>query len=319
MSAPALILRGVTKRFGTTLAVSSLDLEVPAGCMCGVLGPNGAGKSTTIRMLMSIIRPDAGQILVLGRDALDMKDRIGYLPEERGIYRRMRVSEYLRYIAQLKGVPRRECAARVAAWLERIDLPGVGKMRCEELSKGMQQKVQFVAAVVHDPELIVLDEPFSGLDPVNARVLLDTVRALHSSGRTILFSTHQMHQAEQLCERVVLINRGEKILDASMDEVSTTFDPRGILVEPEGDPADARDALARMPGALAAEVAADGKTVLVAVDEDHDAGAMMRTALDTVRCRRVERRRTSLDEVFVRLVTEHGGHMRYATREAAHA
>jgi ABC-2 type transport system ATP-binding protein len=287
--------------------------------MCGVLGPNGAGKSTTIRMLMSIIRPDSGQILVLGQDALDMKDRIGYLPEERGIYRRMRVSEYLRYIAQLKGVPRRECATRVAAWLERIELPGVGKMRCEELSKGMQQKVQFVAAVVHDPELIVLDEPFSGLDPVNARVLLDTVRALHTSGRTILFSTHQMHQAEQLCERVVLINRGEKILDATMEEVSTTFDPRGILVEPEGDAEGAREALLRMPGALAAELAADGKTVLVAADQDHDASAMMRAALDTVRCRRVERRRTSLDEVFVRLVTEHGGHMRYATREAAHA
>jgi ABC-2 type transport system ATP-binding protein len=319
MSAPALILRGVTKRFGATIAVKGLDLEVPAGCMCGVLGPNGAGKSTTIRMLMSIIRPDSGQILVLGRDALDMKDRIGYLPEERGIYRRMRVMEYLRYIAQLKGVPRRVCAARVAAWLERIELPGVGKMRCEELSKGMQQKVQFVAAVVHDPELIVLDEPFSGLDPVNARVLLDTVRALHASGRTILFSTHQMHQAEQLCERVVLINRGEKILDATMEEVSTTFDPRGILVEPEGDADSARDALSRMPGVIAAEIAPDGRSVLVAADDDHDAGAMMRAALDTVRCRRVERRRTSLDEVFVRLVTEHGGHMRYATREATHA
>ena len=319
MTAPALILRGVTKRFGTTLAVNSLNLEVPAGCMCGVLGPNGAGKSTTIRMLMSIIRPDSGEIRVLGHDALDMKDRIGYLPEERGIYRRMRVSEYLRYIAQLKGLRRRESATRVSAWLERIELPGVGKMRCEELSKGMQQKVQFVAAVVHDPELIVLDEPFSGLDPVNARVLLDTVRALHAGGRTILFSTHQMHQAEQLCERVVLINRGEKILDATMEEVSTTFDPRGILVEPEGDLTAARDALGAMQGALGAEFAPDGKSVLVAADENHDAGAMMRAALDAVRCRRVERRRTSLDEVFVRLVTEHGGHMRYASRETAHA
>ena len=319
MSEPALILRGVTKRFGSTLAVNGLDLQVPAGCMCGVLGPNGAGKSTTIRMLMSIIRPDSGQILVLGRDALDMKDRIGYLPEERGIYRRMRVSEYLRYIAQLKGVPRRECAVRVSGWLERIELPGVGKMRCEELSKGMQQKVQFVAAVVHDPELIVLDEPFSGLDPVNARVLLETVRALHGSGRTILFSTHQMHQAEQLCERVVLINRGEKLLDASMHEVSTTFDPHGIVVEPDSDPEDARDALSRMPGVTSAELAPDGKSVLVAVGAGQEPGAMMRCALDAVRCRRVERRRTSLDEVFVRLVTEHGGHMRYATREAVHA
>jgi ABC-2 type transport system ATP-binding protein len=319
MTAAALILSGVTKRFGATLAVNALSLEVPAGCMCGVLGPNGAGKSTTIRMLMSIIRPDSGQIRVLGQDALDMKDRIGYLPEERGIYRRMRVSEYLRYIAQLKGVARREAATRVAGWLERIELPGVGKMRCEELSKGMQQKVQFVAAVVHDPQLIVLDEPFSGLDPVNARVLLDTVRALHASGRTILFSTHQMHQAEQLCERVVLINRGEKILDATMEEVSTTFDPRGIAVEPDGDLPAARHALAAMPGALSAELAPDGKSVLVAVEQGCDTGALMRAALDTVRCRRVERRRTSLDEVFVRLVTEHGGHMRYATREAAHA
>ena len=192
-------------------------------------------------------------------------------------------------------------------------------MRCEELSKGMQQKVQFVAAVVHDPEVIVLDEPFSGLDPVNARVLLETVRELHAGGRTILLSTHQMHQAEQLCERVILINRGEKLLDATMDEVSATFDPRGLLVEPEGDPDAAREALIRLPGVISAEAAPDGRSVSLVAEESRELRALMRDALDAVPCRRVERRRTSLDEVFVRLVTEHGGHARFAQRDAAHA
>jgi len=154
---------------------------------------------------------------------------------------------------------------------------------------------------------------------VNARVLLDTVRALHASGRTILFSTHQMHQAEQLCERVVLINRGEKLLDATIDEVSRTFDPRGLLVEPEGDADEAHATLMRLPGVIAAELGADGRSISIVADESHDVRTLMRASLDAVACRRIERRRTSLDEVFVRLVTEHGGHARFARREPAHA
>ena len=206
-STSAVSLRGVGKRFGAVDAVRRLDLEVGRGQLVGLLGPNGAGKSTAIRMVMSLIRPDQGELQVLGGDALDMKDRIGYLPEERGVYRRMRVGEFLIYMGRLKGLPQLGLAKRVEQWLERIELPGVFRSRCQELSKGMQQKVQFISAVLHEPDLIVLDEPFSGLDPVNARVLIDAVRELHAQGRTIFLSTHQMAQAEQLCQRVVLINR----------------------------------------------------------------------------------------------------------------
>ncbi len=312
----AIQLRGVRKRFGTVDAVGGLDLDVPQGSLIGLLGPNGAGKSTAIRMIMSLIRADSGTIRVLGGDALDMKDRIGYLPEERGVYRRMRVGEFLQFMGQLKGLPKAGLKSRVEGWLERIELPGVFRARCQELSKGMQQKVQFLAAVLHDPDLIVLDEPFSGLDPVNARILISTVQDLHRAGHTIVLSTHQMAQAEQLCERVVLINRGEKILDAVTREVTAQHSPRAILVEPLGDGANAVTALAAISGVDSIESSADGKTLTLAVSQAIDPRRIMIEALAAVPSRRVEIARVSLDEVFVRLVTEHGGHARQQSRGA---
>ncbi|MCH8165556.1 MAG: ATP-binding cassette domain-containing protein, partial [Planctomycetes bacterium] len=163
MADSSITLRGVNKSFGSTHAVRKLDLDVPRGSLCGFLGPNGAGKTTTIRMIMSIIYPDSGSIEVLGGNALKSKDRIGYLPEERGLYRKMRVGEFLQYLTKLKGVRRRDLSTYIQQWLERIDLPDVYRKKCEELSKGMQQKVQFLAAILHEPELLILDEPFSGL------------------------------------------------------------------------------------------------------------------------------------------------------------
>ncbi|HSK08739.1 MAG TPA: ATP-binding cassette domain-containing protein, partial [Vicinamibacterales bacterium] len=167
----AVVLRNVRKTFGETVAVRDLDLVVPEGALYGVIGPNGAGKTTTIRMILSILFPDSGELSVLGRrSALEAKDRIGYLPEERGLYKKMRVAEFLLYIARLKGMDGAALSRQVDAWLERVGLAGVGRKRCEELSKGMQQKIGFIAAVLHRPDLLILDEPFGGLDPVNQRL-----------------------------------------------------------------------------------------------------------------------------------------------------
>jgi ABC-2 type transport system ATP-binding protein len=314
---PALEIRGVSKRFGSLEAVRPLDLVAQRGALIGLLGPNGAGKSTLIRMIMSLIRPDTGELRVLGGDALDMKDRIGYLPEERGVYRRMRVEDFLFYIGRLKGLPPSGLRARIAGWLERVELPGVAHKRCQELSKGMQQKVQFVAAVLHDPELIVLDEPFSGLDPVSARVLIQAVRDLHREGRTIFLSTHQMTQAEQLCQRIVLINRGDKILDATVGDALTRFSPRGIDVEPVIDPEQACSALRQMPGVASAQWRSEASSIQVAIDEGADAVSLLAAIAQSVPARRIEVARVSLDDVFVRLVEGHGGHARVPVRGAA--
>jgi ABC-2 type transport system ATP-binding protein len=210
----AVLLKGVTKTFGGTTAVDRLDLVVPRGAVYGFIGPNGAGKTTTIRMMMSIIFPDSGELSVLGRpSALDAKDRIGYLPEERGVYRKMRVGAFLTYLGRLKGVKEAELTRRVRRGLERIGLADCERKRCEELSKGMQQKVQFLAAIIHEPDLLILDEPFSGLDPVSARSLRALIIEEHLRGATILFSTHVMPHAEELCDHVVMMHRGKKVLD----------------------------------------------------------------------------------------------------------
>jgi ABC-2 type transport system ATP-binding protein len=214
----------------------------------------------------------------------------------------MRVTEFLRYMATLKGVPPAEAGRRIAAWLERVQLPEAAKRRCQELSKGQQQKIQFIASVIHEPDLVILDEPFSGLDPVNARLLNGLIRELHASGRTIIFSTHVMHQAEQLCDRIVLINRGEKILDATMPEIRARFDPRTVVVEPaDHDPACA-DALGEIDGVERAAWLPERRAAELSVARGADPQAVMRAAMDRVEVRAAELRRTTLDDVFVELV-----------------
>jgi ABC-2 type transport system ATP-binding protein len=303
MPGPSVIhLQDVHKRFGATHAVRGVSLQVERGAVCGFLGPNGAGKSTSIRMLMSIIVPDQGTVEVLGASALEAKDRIGYLPEERGLYRTMRVADFLRFMARLKGVSAAQTDVRVGEWLERLELPGVSRKRCMELSKGMQQKIQFIAAVLHAPDLLILDEPFSGLDPVNARVLTREIRGLQQRGTTILFSTHQMRTAEELCDRVVLIHRGEKLLDETLERIRQRFDPRTVLAEPTGDRAAALAAIQGMPAVAEARWHDESQAMLVRLHEHGDPRAAMRAMLDAAPMRRVERRRTTLDEVFVRLV-----------------
>ena len=293
----------VVKSFGKTKAVQGLDLSVPQGSLCGFLGPNGAGKSTTIRMLMSIIRPDSGNISVLGGDAISHKDRIGYLPEERGVYRKMRVGEFLRFIARLKGLPGKGLDTRIKGWLERIELSDSFRSRCEELSKGMQQKVQFLASVIHEPELIILDEPFSGLDPVNAMLLNKIITELHEEGKTIVFSTHVLHQAEKMCDRIILFDQGQKILDDSLENIRSRFNPHTIAIDPIQDPNTSLIQARGVSGVRSADLDVNNIIHLKLVDS-YDPAVVMRDVLETLPVRSIERGRATLDEVFVKLVGE---------------
>jgi ABC-2 type transport system ATP-binding protein len=298
------VLKDVRKTFSTKVAVDRMDLAIPAGEMWGLIGPNGAGKTTTIRMIMSIIFPDSGEISVLGKkSAIESKDRIGYLPEERGLYRKMRVGPLLKYMGRLKGVDEGVLDRRVREWLGRVGLGDCMRKKCEELSKGMQQKVQFIAAVLHEPDLLILDEPFSGLDPVNRRLLRELIQEQHDAGRTIIFSTHAMYEAEQLCDHLLMINRGKKVLDMSMDDLWKRFDPRTVIVEPM-DGGDAR-ALSGIAGVSETREMRGGFELKLG--DGADAPGVMAAAAAAVRARRVELKRVSVEEIFIDLVQQSGG------------
>ena len=305
MTAPAISIRGVRKTFGSKIAVDNLDLTVPQGALCGFIGPNGAGKTTTIRMIMSIIFPDSGQISVLGRDsALESKDRIGYLPEERGVYRKMKVGAFLNYIARLKGIDRGAADAKVISWLDRVGLKDVYKKKCEELSKGMQQKVQFISAVIHDPELVILDEVFTGLDPVNRKLMRELLDEQHRRGCTIIFSTHAMFEAEALCDQIFMIHEGKKVLDGSLREILAKYDPRALLVEP----VDGGDAsrLRGVPG-VADVIESTRGPMQVRLDEGVSPQDAIRRIVADMPVRRIEVKRATLDDVFIGLVEASGG------------
>jgi ABC-2 type transport system ATP-binding protein len=231
MNDVVLELRNVTKFFGDFQAVNNLSLRLPAGSIYGFLGPNGAGKTTTIRMILEIIRPTRGAITVLGRpSALLVRERIGYLPEEKGLYKKMKTWAIIAYFATLKGMSRRRAKQRAHELLERYGLKEFAEKRTEALSKGMGQKVQMLAAIAHDPEFVILDEPFAGLDPVNQQVMEEIIRDMASRGRTILFSTHVMQHAERLCDRILLIARGAQVFDGTLAEAKRTV-PRRVRIE----------------------------------------------------------------------------------------
>jgi len=240
MTELALDIRGISKRYDQYQAVKALSLAVPKGAVYGLLGPNGAGKTTTIRMILNIIAPDDGTITLLGRPNTDtgMMDRVGYLPEERGLYKKMQVRRVLRFLAELKGMTAKEADKGIDAWMERLSLKTPekdwGLAKVEELSRGMQQKVQFIGTLLHDPELVILDEPFSGLDPINAQALKDTVVALKKAGRTVIFSTHLMDNAERLCDSVCIIARGEKVLDGTVSGVKAEHGGNNVALSVAG-------------------------------------------------------------------------------------
>ncbi|QOJ15065.1 MAG: ATP-binding cassette domain-containing protein [Planctomycetia bacterium] len=293
----AVVISNVVKRYGSIAAVAGLSLRVPTGCIYGLLGPNGAGKTTTIRMVMSILVPDAGEIRLLGgHRALEVKDRIGYLPEERGLYRKMTVDATLRYLAALKGVPAGSINERIRAGLERVGLSAWRRKRVETLSKGMAQKVQILSAVLHEPELVILDEPFSGLDPLNVELVRELILSLRERGATVILSTHQMEMAQRLCDRIVLISRGRALAEGTPGEVRSQFAARTVVIEGEGD---LRSVAARV-GAGRAVIA--GSHAEFDLPEGANPDDILRTAMETVRISRFEVQRPDLQQVFVRLV-----------------
>ena len=245
MTAPILVLDRVTKRFAGHTAVDGLSLSVRAGVIFGLLGPNGAGKTTSIRVIMDIFQPDEGSVQLFGeRAGRDHSARIGYLPEERGLYPRMRVLDVLVFLAEVKGVPRRAARLRALEWLDRLGLGDWRLRRVNELSKGMQQKVQFISTMLHDPDLVILDEPFSGLDPVNAQVMKDTVLELRRRGKTILFSTHIMEQAEKLCDELCIIARGKKLVDGALSDIKRTRGGHHLVIGFDGSAGGAQQVFA---------------------------------------------------------------------------
>ncbi len=230
-----LTLRGVTKSFGSIDAVKELDLSVEGGCIYGLLGPNGAGKTTTIRMIMDILAPDRGEITILGKpNSSSIRDRVGYLPEERGLYRKMKVEPLLYFLAELKGVKKTIAKERINNWLERFDLSAWGGKKVEELSRGMQQKLQFIVTLLHSPQLAILDEPFTGLDPLNINLVKEVMLEEKKKGVSIILSTHLMEQAEKLCDQICLINEGRKVLDGNLNGIKASYGKNMIVLEYEG-------------------------------------------------------------------------------------
>jgi ABC-2 type transport system ATP-binding protein len=301
MNDKAIVLRGIGKAFAGHVAVRNLSLEVPRGSVFGLLGPNGAGKTTTLRMVMDILGPDSGTIEILGRPAdRATRDRIGYMPEERGLYPRMVLEEQLVFMAAIKGMGRREAEKRLGPWLERLGLDGWRRKKVNELSKGMQQKAQFVATVLHEPEVLIMDEPMSGLDPVGMDVLREVMLDLRRKGATIVLSSHQMEAVERLCDRVALINRGEKVLDGSVAEVKARHGKNTVALAFEGD----GTFIDSLPGV--AKASDHGQYVEVRLETGADPQALLREAAARLRVRRFEIVEPSLHDIFVATVTGRG-------------
>ena len=300
MSGPVVSLQNITKRFAGHVAVRELSLDVPKGVIFGLLGPNGAGKSTTIRMIMDIIEPDEGRVVLFGGTATgrDLSHRIGFLPEERGLYKKMKVLDHLVFFGEVKGVPRRDARRKAEEWLDRLGLGDWTSHKVEDLSKGMQQKVQFAGTLLHDPELVILDEPFSGLDPVNSQVMKDVVVELAREGRTVLFSTHIMEQAEKMCDRVVIISRGRKVVDGTMAEVKREGGGRHVALTFHRDAARASRVLADR--SLVAQADDSGAAAELELATGADPDQLLRALVDSgAGISRFELVEPSLESIFI--------------------
>src|SRR6266700_3701391 len=300
---PILILERVSKRFAGHIAVDELSLSVPRGVIYGLLGPNGAGKTTTIRMIMDILEPDGGALRIFGEPGGGRAhaERIGYLPEERGLYRKMRVLDVLVCLGEMKGIDRRRARQRAAEWLERLGLTAWRLRRVDELSKGMQQKVQFISTMLHDPDLLILDEPFSGLDPVNAQVMKDTVLDMRRRGKTILFSTHIMEQAEKLCEQLCIIARGRKLVDGALSDIKRTHGGHHLVVGFDGSLGGAAQLVADKT--LVSKVDNYGQYDELELESGADAQQiLLRLVASGARLSRFELQEASLHNIFIDLV-----------------
>ena len=293
---PVVELAGVTKAYETKVAVRDLSLSIDAGQMFGLLGPNGAGKTSSIRMMMGITMPDSGSINLFGKPFERASlERVGYLPEERGLYKKMKVLEQLVFFGELHGLAANEARKRATDWAKRLDIDEALPKKTEELSKGMQQKIQFIGSLLHDPGLIVMDEPFSGLDPVNAQLLEKTLLELKDEGKAIVFSTHRMDQVEKLCDSICLINKGEAVLSGRVREIKSRYERNHIIVEFEGS----ADFLKSSEIAEAKNFSGHAE---IRLKEHGDAQKLLREASAGARIFRFEMVEPSLEEIFIQTV-----------------
>jgi ABC-2 type transport system ATP-binding protein len=289
----------VTKSFGDKVAVNQLSISVPQGSIYGFLGPNGAGKTTTIRMVMSILFPDSGSIRLFGgHDAIGSKDRLGYLPEEKGLYKKMRARELIAYFGRLKGMKRQDANDRAVELLTKFGLGDVVEHRCDSLSKGMGQKVQIIATLLHGPELVILDEPFSGLDPINVEVVRDIILELKREGKTVIFSTHIMEQAEQICDYILLMNKGQKILNGSLSEVKQAAS-QTVYLEYDGD---ASQIFSELSGV--SRVNDMGKAAELSLEPDADHQRVLQSLVGKLTIHQFSVKTPSLHEIFIRSIGE---------------
>jgi ABC-2 type transport system ATP-binding protein len=290
---PVVELAGVTKAYEAKVAVNNLSLSIDAGQMFGLLGPNGAGKTSSIRMMMGITIPDSGRISLFGKP-FERKslERVGYLPEERGLYKKMKVLDQLVFFGQLHGLEADEARKRAMAWTERMEIADVLNKKTEELSKGMQQKIQFIASLLHDPGLIVMDEPFSGLDPVNAVLVEKTLLELKDQGKAILFSTHRMDQVEKLCDSICLVNNGRAVLAGKVREIKATYKRDRVVVEFEGSSSF-------LNSAEIAEAKNFSGHAEIKLKENGDAQKLLHEAAAAATIYRFELVEPSLEEIFI--------------------
>ena len=302
VNTPAIRLQGVTKRFDRKTAVRDLDLEIPRGSIYGLIGPNGAGKTTTLRIILDVIGPDAGSVEVFGSPSVEsMRTRIGYLPEERGLYQKMTATDHLAFFGQLKGLRRKEALARARAGLDAVGLGDRADDKVETFSKGMAQKAQFLGVILHEPDLLVLDEPFSGLDPLNVELFKQLLQERQQAGATILLSTHLIEDAERLCERVCMIAGATKVLDGRVRDIKAAAGRRDIALSFEGNPTflDAPD--------LIEDISAHGTYVEVRMVEGADPQALLRQAVESgALISRFELIEPSLRQIFIEKATEAG-------------
>ncbi len=318
MSAKPLVLENVVKRFGEFSAVDDLSFSVNKGEIFGFLGPNGAGKTTTLRMILDIIAPTSGRIDILGSlSAIPVRHRIGYLPEERGLYRKMRAADTIAYFASLRGVPGKIARARAEALLKRFGLGEFARTKNESLSKGMAQKVQLLATIAHEPEFLILDEPFTGLDPINQSTLEALIAELKSQGRTIIFSTHTMQHAERLCDRFLILAKGKKRFEGTLEKARASFPPRLIIRT-----RDSVDPISRAPGVLRIEAtpAREGEdaSYVVELARGVDPNTVLRAAFDAgMHLSRFEHTNASLHDIFVAIVGGAGETSPEPSREEA--
>src|SRR5689334_2374799 len=297
----AIELRNVSKAFGRFVAVDSLSLAVPRGSMFGLLGPNGAGKTTTIRMIMSITAPDSGSIEILGHPMDRVtQNRIGYLPEERGLYRKMKVIDHLYFLAAIKEVSRDQARQRIEAWLDKMELRSWLNKKVDELSKGMQQKVQFIATIVHDPDILILDEPFSGLDPLNVALMREYFVDFRARGKTIIFCTHVLEQAEKLCDEITLMARSKKILEGPLKELKRRNSQGLLRLSAKATVAE----IGGLPGVASAKAINGG--YVVALENGVSQQDFLKSAIGRYELESFSQREPELEEIYIDAVRNAG-------------